>query len=235
MSSIRVTTPTDATYFYSTTGPLPSNVDGSYEAITFQMDGDSVAINMYVANPPDQSMNWPGALQMAYEFISVFPEECGYPNLGADATRNIDGKPYLLLDYSESMDRISQGLGASDTAVVDFSVITSWSNIGSTLSQDEISGIGKALDEVKMIAAAAAEEESTNCAEAVDSGEAYTWPDGFTCTTSQCCSDHAPIYEAYVVKDELRKVDSAFNAIGIVASDIVKKHIYKFPQSGGAK
>lgn len=233
MSSIRVTTPTDATYFYSTTGPLPSNVDGNYEAISFLMDGDNIEIPMYIVNQPDQ-MNWPGALQMAYEFISVFPEECGYPNLGADATRNIDGKPYLKLDYSESMDRISQGLGASDTAVVDFSVITSWSNTGSTLSQAEIEGIAKALDEVKGIAAAAAQAESTNCAEAVNNGDAYTWPDGFTCTTSQCCSDHAPIYEASVVKDELLKVDSAFNAIGIVASDIVKKHIYKFPQSGGA-
>jgi len=188
---------------------------------------------MYRVNAPDQ-MNWPGGLEMAYTFISIFPGECGYPNLGADITNNTEGQAYLNLDATESMGRISEGLAAADTAVVDFSLIYSWSNLGATLTESEISTIKDALDDAKALAATAAQQESTQCADAFQNGAtSFTWPNGYVCTTEQCCSDYAPIYQAYVLRDELSKDGNPFSAVGIVADDIVKKHIYKFEPLGG--
>ena len=132
------------------------------------------------------------------------------------------------------MGRISEGLAAADTAVVDFSLIYSWSNLGATLTESEISTIKDALDDAKALAATAAQQESTQCADAFQNGAtSFTWPNGYVCTTEQCCSDYAPIYQAYVLRDELSKDGNPFSAVGIVADDIVKKHIYKFEPLGG--
>jgi len=232
MSSIKVKLATGGEYYISSpANDLPTNSTFSPQFSNFEWGGTNYEIANYKVDANEDIVNWNAGIEMAYLYITLDPGSLGYPDLGAEITNNIDLVPYLTLDGRESMGRVIQSLGASETEIVDFSLIYSWSTVGGGLTTDDFKVIVGELNTLRAQAATAASDEEQNCADALSGGDpSYTWPDGFVCTSSQCCQDHKDQYQLFVFVPqalELLKIN------GITAEDITKKHIYKFASPSG--
>jgi len=239
MSSIKVKIAEGGSYFISSAGnDLPTNLDFTPQRTDFTWGGQNQSIQNYKVDDSEDIVNWNSGIEMAYNYICLFPSETGYPNLGADITNSIDIVAYLTLDGTESMSRVVKSLATSDTEIVDFSLIYSWSTVGSGLTTDDYKVIIGQLNTLRAEAANAATTENQNCLDAFAGGAtSYTWPDGFVCTSTLCCEDHEPIYQSEVFRygtDGESGAKALFDSVGVTAEDITKKHIYKFKAPEGS-
>ncbi len=238
MSSIKVTiAQTDGSYFISSANnDLPTNVSFNPERTQFSWGGQNYAIDNYRVDPNESLVNWVAGIDIAYGYISLFPNETGYPDLNANAA------PYLALDGQKSMARIIEKLTLSDTAVADFSLIYSWSVGGASLSTDEFKAFSEQLEEAAAEAQDEGEQRQTECVAEITAGNTYTWPavtdasgnivfESVTCDSASCCEETK---DAYVLaKTQVGQV-SLYASIGVSAETITKKHIYKFADSGAS-
>lgn len=242
MSSIKVKIAvTDASYFISSpNNDLPTNFQYDPQKVQFEWGGQPYSIDNYRVDPqaPDLQ-NWNSAIEMAYRFISVFPNETGYPDLGP----NMSGEyiPYLSIDGSKSMARVVSTLGLSDTAIVDFSLIYSWSEAAASLSEPEYKDAVAEIQQIEQVVEDETAANATQCDEEVNNGSTYTWPAitdasgnvilaPIVCDSSECCSETSEIWKAERMKSLLA---TTFASIGVTAEDISKKHIYKFLEQSG--
>lgn len=239
MSSIKVKIAEGGSYFISSSGnDLPTSIDFTPQFTNFQWGGPSYEIANYKVDDSEDVVNWNSGIEMAYIYICLFPSETGYPNLGADVTNDIDLVSYLTLDGTESMSRVVKSLATSDTEIVDFSLIYSWSTIGGGLTTDDYKVIIGQVNTLRAESQSEATQAQQECADALANGDpSYTWPDGFVCTSQECCEDHKSIYQAEIFRygtDGISGAKALFDSVGVTPEDITKKHIYKFkgPQGG---
>lgn len=232
MSSIKVKLATGGEYYISSpANDLPANSNFSPQFSNFEWGGQNYEIQNYKVDANEDIVNWNAGIEMAYLYITLDPGAIGYPDLGSEITNNLDLVPYLTLDGKKSMGRVIQSLGASETEIVDFSLIYSWSTVGAGLTTDDFKVIVGELNTLRAESGAAANDEESNCQDAFAGGAtSYTWPDGFVCTSQQCCSDYKDQYQLSVFVPQALEL---LKTNGVTAEDITKKHIYKFTQGGG--
>jgi len=230
MSSIKVNLTGGDSYFIPTGSFVPTNINATFDATEFEINGQSNTITNYIIDSTDQR-NWPMCLNYAYQMIALNPSEYGYPDLGINLSlkfENDGALEYLKLDNSESMSRVIKSLQSSDTASVDFSLIYSWNESASNLSADDEKALSSAIEDVKTNIDA----EVAALAEACEEGLPYTWPDGKVCTTVACCQSYADEYKLSQMQDPKGEIMQLYKDAGIDGI-IEKKHIYKFETSGG--
>jgi len=243
MSSIKVTlAQTDGSYFISSANnDLPTEFSFNPERTSFIWGGVNYQIDNYKVDLSEPIVNWVSGIEMAYRFISLYPNETGYPDLGEEVSLNGDYSPYLILDGQKSMDPIVKKLTLSDTAVADFSLIYSWSVGAASLATDAFKALVGELNDERDQVQAEADQNEAQCVTETDLGNTYTWPEivdssgnvvfaAVTCDSSACCQatkDSWSLAKLQVVSAPI------FASIGVSAETITKKHIYKFVQSGG--
>ena len=230
MSSIKVNLTGGDSYFIPTGSFVPTNVNASFDATDFEINGQSHQITNYIVGGNDQR-NWPICLNYAYQMIALNPSEYGYPDLGINLSIKFEdegAREYLKLDNGESMSRVIKSLQSSDTASVDFSLIYSWNESASDLSADEDKALSSAIADAKADIESQVEALKESCQE----GLPYTWPDGKVCTTTACCESYADEYKLSLMQDPEGAIMQLYKDAGIDGI-IEKKHIYKFETSGG--
>ncbi len=243
MSSIKVTiAQTDGSYFISSANnDLPTNFDFNPEFSRFEWGGASYQISNYKVDPNEPVVNWISGIEMAYRFISLYPNETGYPDLGEEVSINGDYAPYLTLDGQKSVAPIVEKLTLSDTAVADFSLIYSWSVGAASLATDAFKALVTELNAVRDQVQTEASQFETDCINAVANGNTFTWPQvvdsngnvvfaAVTCDSNACCAATRDSYTLAKIKVESAPI---FASIDVSAETITKKHIYKFVESGG--
>lgn len=244
MSSIKVNIAvTDGSYFISSpNNDLPTNVQYEPQTVNFEWGGQPHTIQNYKVIPGEDIINWNAGIEMAYRYICLFPNKViGYPDLGANLSLAGDFLPYLAIDGQKSMARIIEKLSLSDTAVADFSLIYAWSEAAASLNTASFKEIIGALNEAANNAGVDADTRATECAEAINNGNTYTWPtvedsegnvlfESTICAVNECCSETK---DAYQLAKQQQVSEVIFSDAGVSADDITKKHIYKFVQAGG--
>jgi len=242
MSSIKVKiAQTDGSYFISSpNNDLPTNFDFSPQSTNFGWGGSNYVIENYKVDPSQDIINWNAGIELAYRYICLYPNETGYPNLGTELSLNAEYIPYLALDGQKSMNGVVSSLGLSDTAVVDFSLIYSWSEFGASFNTDDFKAIVGQLNVVGQQVADDADTLANDCV-AIVAGGPFTWPavidssgnvvlEEKECSTQLCCQEYKPVYQLAKLQTESAPI---FADANVSADTIVKKHIYKFVQSGG--
>jgi hypothetical protein len=244
MSSIKVKIAvTDASYFISSpNNDLPTNFQYGPQTTSFEWGGQGYNIENYRVDPQGLDLqNWNSAIEAAYRFIALYPNETGYPDLGTEASFDGEFAVYLAIDGSKSMESVVSTLGLSDTAIADFSLIYSWSETAASLSEPEYKDFVAELQTIQKFATDEADAAVAACAAAVAGGNSYTWnavvdPNGVyslpakVCSTDECCTAYKPVYQLALLQTLGVEI---FASVGISADTISKKHIYKFLQSGG--
>ena len=239
MSSIKVKlAQTDGSYFISSAlNDLPSDFEFLPDQTNFEWGGVNYTVTNYKVNNED-ICNWQAGIQLAYLYISLFPAETGYPDLGLEVSLNTDILPYMAIDGSKSMSQIIKALSLSDDTTVDFDLIYSWSEQAASLNTDEFKAFDTALKDAGSEAEDEATQKETECTQEVTNVGTYTWEavldsNGNTileakiCTSTECCSSYKQVWQLAKFQSLAEPI---FAGIGVTADDITKKHIYKFTQ-----
>ena len=243
MSSIKVKiAQTDGSYFISSpNNDLPTNFNFSPQSTNFDWGGSSYVIENYKVDPSEDIINWNAGIELAYRYICLYPNETGYPNLGTEVSLNAAYQLYLILDGQKSMSGVVSSLGLSDTAVVDFSLIYSWSEFGASFNTADFKAIVGQLNVVEQQVRADADALADDCVAVTTGGQPFYWPavidssgnvvlESKECSTQLCCEEYKPVYQLAKLQTESAPI---FADANVSADTIVKKHIYKFVQSGG--
>ena len=205
------------------------------------MGGTGYEISTYKVIPSEDVVNWNAGIELAYRYICLYPKETGYPDIGTEAALNSAYQLYLTMDGQKSMDSVVSSLGLSDTAIVDFSLIYSWSEFGASLNTDEFKAIVGQLNTVLQEVNTEAEALSADCAAATAGGGTFTWPavvdssgnvvlEAKECSTELCCQEYKEVFQLAKLQTESATI---FAGANVSADTITKKHIYKFVESGG--
>jgi len=243
MSSIKVKiAQTDGYYFISSpNNDSPITFAFNPQQTSFAWGGSNYVIQNYKVDPNEDIINWNAGIELAYRYICLYPNETGYPDLGPEVSLVGDYLLYLAIDGQKSMEGIVSSLGLSDTAVVDFSLIYSWSEFGASLNTADFKAIVEELNVVKAQVDDEATQLQTDCAQATTEGETFTWPaviDGSgnvvleakECSTPACCEEYKTVFQLAKLQTESAAI---FAGANVSAETITKKHIYKFVESGG--
>jgi len=237
MSSIKVKiAQTDASLFISTgDNSLPSNFDFQPQYTAFEW-GSPYQIENYKVIASQDIVNWNAGIEAAYRYICLYPNETGYPNLGAELSLNGDILPYLSMDGKKSMARVIEKLGLSDTAIADFSLIYSWAPNGASLNTDSFKAFVTELQDVTAQVSDESQAIESECLAVTTGGGDFEWPavidsngnvvlEPKVCSTQECCQEYKEVWQLAKLQTEAKSV---FATIGVSADTITKKHIYKF-------
>lgn len=139
-------------------------------------------------------MIWDKMMGVAYVLISLDPIEFGYPDLGGN---------YLTYIAYDDNKFLSSAIDSALSSVADPAVLENRTAIyGMAASPDEAAQLWTDLQtEVKVIDA----EVNTliaQCKSEVAGSGTFTWPDGYVCTSDECCDAKGVAYNA-ALKAEL--------------------------------
>lgn len=241
MSSIKVKiAQTEGSYFISSqNNDLPTNFNFKTQNTNFDWGGSGYSIENYKVDPSEDIINWNAGIELAYRYICLYPNETGYPNLGTEAALNSAYQLYLTMDGQKSMDGVVSSLSLSDTAIVDFSLIYSWSEFGASLNTDDFKAIDDQLNSVQQEVDNTSEALTSDCLAVTTGGGTFTWPavidssgnvvlEAKDCSTELCCQEYKEVFQLAKLQTESAPI---FAGVNVSADTITKKHIYKFVES----
>ena len=160
-----------------------------------EVDVVGIGLQDYVVNrwlTPDAiigpDMIWDKMMDVAYVLIPLDPIEFGYPDLGGN---------YLSYIAYDDNKFLSSAIDSALSSVADPAVLENRTAIyGMAASPDDAEALWAALQtEVKNIDAQVTTLIAECKAEVAGAGT-YTWPDGYVCTSDECCDAKGISYNA---------------------------------------
>jgi len=167
----------------------------NYAEFTIEVDVVGTGMQEYVIyryTTPDaiigKDMIWIKMMEVAYVLISLDPIEFGYPDLG--------GNPVSYIEYDDNK-FLSSAIDSALSSVAEPAVLENRTAIyGMAASPDDATLLRQDLEtEIKVIDAQVTTLIAECKAEVAGVGS-YTWPDGYVCTSDECCDAKGISYNA---------------------------------------
>jgi len=131
---------------------------------------------------------WEKMMEVAYNIIAANPIEFGYPDLG--------NSPVTYVAYDDNK-FLSSAIDLALSSVGEPAVLENRTAIYGLLQDADSAGevVSEYFASVSSLEAAVKALKS-DCEAVVAGGGSFTWPDGYVCTSAECCIQHAVDYEA---------------------------------------
>lgn len=125
---------------------------------------------------------WEEMMKAAYHFIASNPIEFGYPDLGPD--------PLSYIAYDDSK-FLSSAIDSALSNLAEPAVLENRTAIYGMLADNDADAVIAEYQAAKANLEAEIKTLAANCDAEVGGSGIYTWPDGYVCTSTECCEEHA--------------------------------------------
>jgi hypothetical protein len=161
--------------------------DHDYEKFVISLTVGGVAQDWQVdrwKTPDDivgKDIIWKEMMKVAYTIIADEPIEFGYPDLGVD--------PLIYGAYDDNK-FLSSAIDSALSNVAEPAVLENRTAIYGMLADNNGDGVLADYFDAKATLAAELKTLGDQCETEVALNGTFTWPDGYVCTSVECCVEH---------------------------------------------